>query len=215
VSGGKLHFCSYKEGIPLKAIGKAPWATSNYSKCFFFIFLLSLTLQHIVLITAITNWPSQVLLVFCAVSPQSRIGKQRQTTLIVFFFNTIVIITSNCTPVIHELSKLFADASTPIFIVLSVETVLAFACLIHHRLIRQFATFSSVPAEFLCFVYISVRQYAQFVTSFYPLEAFCSANTSFAVSLLMSSTCGNSNKLRILSKNRCTSQLLRGATILR
>jgi len=38
-------------------------------------------------------------------------------------------------------------------------------------------------------MYISVRlnrQFAQFVTSFYPLEAFCSVNTSFAVSLLMS-----------------------------
>ena len=31
-----------------------------------------------------------------------------------------------------------------------------------------------------------IRQFAQFVTSFYPLEKFCSANTSFAVSLLMS-----------------------------
>jgi len=53
----------------------------------------------------------------------------------------------------------------------------------------SFVTFSSVPAEFLSFVYISVRlirQFAQFVTSFYPLEAFCSVNTSFAVSLLMS-----------------------------
>jgi len=69
--------------------------------------------------------------------------------------------------------------------------------LIRHRLIRQFAylvTFSSVPAEFLSFVYISVRvirhrlihQFAQFVISFYPLEAFCSVNSSFAVSLLMS-----------------------------
>jgi len=58
--------------------------------------------------------------------------------------------------------------------------------LIRHRLIRQFAefvTFSSVPAESLFFVYISVRQFAQFVTSFYPLEAFCSSNSSFAVSL--------------------------------
>jgi len=62
-------------------------------------------------------------------------------------------------------------------------------CLIRYRLICQFAyvvTFSSVPAEFLSFVYISIRQFAQFVTSFYPLEAFCSANPSFAVSLLMS-----------------------------
>jgi len=65
-------------------------------------------------------------------------------------------------------------------------------CLIRHRLIRhfaQFVTFSSVPAESLSSVYISVRlvrQSAQFVTSFYPLEAFWSANTSFAVLLLMS-----------------------------
>jgi len=43
-------------------------------------------------------------------------------------------------------------------------------------------------------VYISVRlirhrlirQFVQFVTYFYPSEAFCSANTSFAVSILMS-----------------------------
>jgi len=52
-------------------------------------------------------------------------------------------------------------------------------CLIRHRLIRQFAqffTFSSVPAEFLSFVYIAVhlihhrliRHIAEFVTSFYP-----------------------------------------------
>jgi len=51
--------------------------------------------------------------------------------------------------------------------------------LILHRLIRQFAqfvTFSSVLAEFLSFVYISVRlidhgvirQFSQFVTSFCP-----------------------------------------------
>jgi len=62
-------------------------------------------------------------------------------------------------------------------------------CLTRHRLIRQVAqivTFSSVLEESLSFVYISVRQFAQFVTFFYPLEAFCSANTSFAVSLLMS-----------------------------
>ena len=62
-------------------------------------------------------------------------------------------------------------------------------CLIRHRLIHQFVTFSSVPAESLSIVYISVHlihQLAQFVTSFYPLEAFCSANTSFAVMLLMS-----------------------------
>jgi len=31
-----------------------------------------------------------------------------------------------------------------------------------------------------------IRQFAQFVTSFYHLKAFCSANTSFAVWLLMS-----------------------------
>jgi len=30
-------------------------------------------------------------------------------------------------------------------------------CLIRHRLIRHFVTFSSVPAEFLSFVYIYVR----------------------------------------------------------
>jgi len=50
------------------------------------------------------------------------------------------------------------------------------------RLIRYFA-------EFLSFVYISVRlihQFAQFITSFYHLEAFYSVNTSFAVSPLMS-----------------------------
>jgi len=52
-------------------------------------------------------------------------------------------------------------------------------CLILHRLIRQFAqfvTFSSVLAEFLSFVYISVRlidhgvigQFSQFITSFCP-----------------------------------------------
>jgi len=35
------------------------------------------------------------------------------------------------------------------------------------------------------FVYISVCQFAQFVTTFYPWEAFCLANTSFAVLLLM------------------------------
>ena len=61
-------------------------------------------------------------------------------------------------------------------------------CLTRHRLIRQLAqivTFSSVPAESLSFVYNSVRQFAQFVTSFYPLEEFCSANTASAVSLLM------------------------------
>jgi len=51
----------------------------------------------------------------------------------------------------------------------------------------QFVTFSSVPAEFLSFVYISVRlighrlirEFAQFVTFFYPLEAFCSAKMLF------------------------------------
>jgi len=31
-----------------------------------------------------------------------------------------------------------------------------------------------------------IRQVPQFVTSFYSLEAFCSANMSFAVSLLTS-----------------------------
>jgi len=31
-----------------------------------------------------------------------------------------------------------------------------------------------------------ICQFPHFVTCFYPLEAFCSANTSFAVSLLMS-----------------------------
>jgi len=51
-------------------------------------------------------------------------------------------------------------------------------CLIRHRVFRQFAqffTFSSVPAEFLSFVYISVRlirQFAQFVTSFYSEKRF-------------------------------------------
>jgi len=66
-----------------------------------------------------------------------------------------------------------------------------------HRLIchfAQFVTFSSVPAESLFFVHISARliryclfrQFAQFVTSIYSLETFCSANTSFAVSLSMS-----------------------------
>jgi len=47
-------------------------------------------------------------------------------------------------------------------------------CLIRHHLFRQSVNFSSVPAEFLSFVYISVRlirhrlirQFAQFVTSF-------------------------------------------------
>jgi len=69
-------------------------------------------------------------------------------------------------------------------------------CLIRHRLIRQFAqfvTFSSVTAESLAFVCISVRlirrciirQFSQFITSFYTLAAFCPTNTSFAVSLLM------------------------------
>jgi len=51
-----------------------------------------------------------------------------------------------------------------------------------------------LPAEFLSFVYISVHlirhhlvcQFAQVVTSFYPSEAFYSANTSLTVSLLMS-----------------------------
>jgi len=33
--------------------------------------------------------------------------------------------------------------------------------------------------------YRLIRQFAQFVTPFCPLEVFCSANTSFAVSLLM------------------------------
>jgi len=54
--------------------------------------------------------------------------------------------------------------------------------------------FSLVPVEFLSFVYISVHlirhglisQFAQFVTSFYALEAFCSANTLCAVLILMS-----------------------------
>jgi len=31
-----------------------------------------------------------------------------------------------------------------------------------------------------------IRQFAKFVTSFYPLEAFCLVNTSLAVLLLMS-----------------------------
>jgi len=54
-----------------------------------------------------------------------------------------------------------------------------------------------------------IRQFAQFVTSFHPSEAFCSANTSFAVSLLMSKQLV---RLRIetnwgsLSENCCTSQ---------
>ena len=70
-------------------------------------------------------------------------------------------------------------------------------CLICHRLIHQFAqfvTFLSILALSLSFVYLSVClianhllcQFAQFVTSFYPLEAFYSANKSFAVLLLMS-----------------------------
>jgi len=45
-----------------------------------------------------------------------------------------------------------------------------------------------------------IRQFAQFFISFYPREAFCSGNTSFAVSLLMSkqlTRVGISNKLRI------------------
>ena len=78
-------------------------------------------------------------------------------------------------------------------------------CLIRHRLIRQFAwfvTFSLVPAEFLSFVYIFVRQFAQFVTSFYPWEAFCSANPPFAVSVLNSKNQGS------LYENCCTSQFV-------
>jgi len=63
-------------------------------------------------------------------------------------------------------------------------------CLIRHCLIRQSVTFS---AEILSFVYISVglishrliRKFVQLVTFFYPREAFCSAHTSIAVSLLM------------------------------
>jgi len=73
------------------------------------------------------------------------------------------------------------------------------ACLVHkiwgyyysricpdrHLSIRQFVTFSSVPAELLFFVHISVRQFTQFIIFFYPWEAICSANTSFVVSVLM------------------------------
>jgi len=59
-------------------------------------------------------------------------------------------------------------------------------CLIRHRLICQFTEFvlfcrSCQNSYLLC-----TFQFAQFVTSFYPLEAFCSTNTSFAVWLLMS-----------------------------
>jgi len=97
-------------------------------------------------------------------------------------------------------------------------------CLIRHRLIRQFVTFSSAVS----FVYISVhlsghrliRQFAQFVTSFYPFEAFCSSNTLFAVSLLMFKQLiqqvWNSNKLRIFVRELlhlaiCLPNLTRGA----
>jgi len=54
-------------------------------------------------------------------------------------------------------------------------------CLISHRLIR----YIFVGPGRISFVYISGRQFAQFLTSFYPLEAFCSATMSFAVSRLM------------------------------
>jgi len=39
--------------------------------------------------------------------------------------------------------------------------------------------------SFVCISVYLIGQFAQLITSFYPLEAFCSANTSFAVSLLM------------------------------
>jgi len=79
-------------------------------------------------------------------------------------------------------------------------------------LIRQFVTFSSVPAKSPSFVFISVhlirhrliRQFAQFVTSFYPLEALCSANTSFVISLLMSKQSVHVE----ISENCCTSQFV-------
>jgi len=56
-------------------------------------------------------------------------------------------------------------------------------------LFRQFVTFSSVPGRIAIFcVHFCglICQFAQFVTSFCPLEAFCSANTLFTVSFLMS-----------------------------
>jgi len=56
-----------------------------------------------------------------------------------------------------------------------------------------------------------IRQFAQFVTSFDPLEAFCSANTSFAVSLLMSKQLvreGMEANWESLSENCCTSQFV-------
>jgi len=64
-------------------------------------------------------------------------------------------------------------------------------------------------------VYISVRlirRFAQFVTSFYPLEAFCSANTSFAVSLVMSEQLvgvGIQTNSGSSSENCCISQFVR------
>jgi len=52
-------------------------------------------------------------------------------------------------------------------------------CLNRHRSSRSIRCFFGGRDRIPIFVYISVRQ---FVTSFYPLEAFCSAYTSFAVS---------------------------------
>jgi len=68
-----------------------------------------------------------------------------------------------------------------------VEWLYSRACLISHGLIRYFfAGPGRIPI--FCAHFISVRQFAQVVTSFYALEAFCSGNTSFAVSLLMSNS---------------------------
>jgi len=54
-------------------------------------------------------------------------------------------------------------------------------------LIRQFVTFSSVPANFLSFAYISVHliRHRLIRHLFLSLRSVCSANTSFAASLLM------------------------------
>jgi len=66
---------------------------------------------------------------------------------------------------------------------------------------------TNLRAFFTCPYSISLQK--AFITSFYPLEAFCSANMSFAVSLLMSKQLVHvGTQKRSLSENCCTSQFV-------
>jgi len=96
-------------------------------------------------------------------------------------------------------------------------------CRIHRRYIWTFFI-SEKNTPHICWVQSSrIRQFAQFVTSFYPREAFCSFNSSVAVSLLMSKQLvrvGIQTNERSLSENCCTSQFFyriytRGAELTR